>query len=252
MSREDDRTKVATWQKETAAMSPEEVVRWTAATFGAEVAFATSLGLEDQVLTDMIARSGAQIRLFTLDTGRLFPETYDLIERTEARYGMRIDVRFPNAGAVQDMVSAHGVNLFHRSVELRKHCCGVRKIQPLRDALAPLRAWVVGLRATQSITRSDLAVAEWDEGNGLVKVSPLVAWSTEQVTEYIRDNDVPYNPLHDQGFPSIGCACCTRAVKEGEDVRAGRWWWEEPEHKECGLHARPRNGVTPKGGTPDA
>ena len=226
------------WQRELSGRSPEDVLAWAAATFHGSVAFTTSLGLEDQVLTDMIARVAPGLSLFTLDTGRLFNETYDLIERTVQRYGLSIRICFPETEEVRDMVETDGVNLFRKSIELRKKCCAVRKVNPLKKELAPLDAWVVGLRAEQSVTRAELPVVTWDEGNDLVKISPLAAWSLDRVWEYIRREKVPYNPLHDQGFPSIGCASCTRAVEPGEDVRAGRWQWENPEHKECGLHGR--------------
>jgi phosphoadenosine phosphosulfate reductase len=232
------------WQAELAGKSAEEILAWAAAQFPGKIRFASSLGLEDQVLTDMIARAGLPISIFTLDTGRLFQETYELIERTQAKYNLPIEICFPDAAEVRSMVHEHGINLFRRSVELRKMCCGVRKIHPLKQALAGLDAWVVGLRREQSVTRTDMHAVEWDGGNGLVKVSPLIDWTEQQTRDYIKANKVPYNPLHDQGFPSIGCASCTRAVAPGEDIRAGRWWWEQPEHKECGLHGRP--GFGPK------
>jgi phosphoadenosine phosphosulfate reductase len=231
------------WQAELAGKSAEHVLAWAAAQFRGKIRFATSLGLEDQVLTDMIARAGLPIALFTLDTGRLFQETYDLIDRTRERYGIDIEICFPEADAVRAMVHEHGVNLFRKSVDLRKRCCGVRKIEPLRRAIAGQDAWIVGLRREQSVTRSEMRVVEWDGGNGLVKVSPLIDWTEPRVRDYVKNNKVPYNPLHDQNFPSIGCACCTRAVADGEDIRAGRWWWENPEQKECGLHGRPGFGA---------
>lgn len=227
------------WQDELAGAAPEAILRWAARTFPGRVTFATSLGIEDQALTAMLAESSAEIPVFTLDTGRLFEESYQLIERTEDRYSLPIQIMFPQREAVEAMVAEHGVNLFRKSVELRKHCCGVRKIEPLRRALAGHEAWITGLRREQSVTRGDLQAVEWDAGNGLVKINPLIDWTEQQVWDYVRAHDVPYNPLHDQGFPSIGCACCTRAIQPGEDVRAGRWWWEQPEHKECGLHSRP-------------
>jgi len=228
-----------TWQAELAGKSPGAILAWAAERFPGRIRFATSLGLEDQVLTDMIARAGLPIPLFTLDTGRLFQETYELIERTQSRYGIPIEICFPDAEEVRSMVHKHGINLFRQSVELRKMCCGVRKIHPMRKALAGMDAGAVGLRREQAVTRTELRAVDWDAGNGLVKISPLIDWNERQVREYIAAHGVPYNPLHDQGFPSIGCACCTRAVAPGEDIRAGRWWWEQPEHKECGLHGRP-------------
>lgn len=230
--------RIPDWNANLAGADPEAIIRWAGETFPGKVAFATSLGLEDQVLTDIIVRAAAEIRVFTLDTGRLFPETYDLIERTASRYGIDIHIRFPDADEVREMTAREGVNLFLKSVELRKECCRVRKIHPLRKELASLDAWIVGLRAEQSVTREGLDVVEWDEPNGLVKISPLAGWTLEEIEAYTQSHDVPCSPLHAKGFPSIGCACCTRAVGPGEDVRAGRWWWERPENKECGLHGR--------------
>lgn len=188
----------------------------------------------------MIADRHLSVGLFTLDTGRLFQDTYELIERTESRYGVKFRILFPHQSDVETMVARHGLNLFRQSVELRKECCRVRKVEPLRRALAGLDAWITGLRREQSLTRQTLEAVEWDAANGLVKINPLRDWSEAQVRDYIRARGVPYNPLHDQGFPTIGCACCTRAIRPGEDMRAGRWWWEAPEHKECGLHGAGR------------
>jgi phosphoadenosine phosphosulfate reductase len=228
--------RVPVWLAQARDLAPEAMLAWAAETFGPRVAFATSLGAEDQVLTEMIGRRQFAIPLFTLDTGRLFQETYELLQQTEARYGVRIRIMFPEAAAVERMVTEHGINLFRESVELRRKCCGIRKIEPLRRAFAGLDAWVCGLRRDQSVTRTDLQPVEWDAANGLVKISPLHDWTNDQVWAYLKQHDVPYNPLHDKGFLSIGCACCTRAVKPGEDIRAGRWWWETPDKKECGLH----------------
>ncbi len=229
---------IAEWQQNAENMSAAEIVRWAAEQFPGRIGFATSLGLEDQALLDIIASESLDIEVFTLDTGRLFPETYDLIEKTEKHYDLRIRAMFPDAQQVSEMVAADGINLFRQSIELRKKCCGVRKIAPLQTALKSYDAWIVGLRAEQSVTRLEMKSIEWDAGNGLVKVSPLTHWSEQQVRDYIAEKNVPYNPLHDAGFPSIGCASCTRAIEPGEDVRAGRWWWEMPEQKECGLHGR--------------
>jgi phosphoadenosine phosphosulfate reductase len=206
--------------------------------FPGRVAFASSLGLEDQVLTAMIVESKLDIPIFTLDTGRLFPETYDLIDRTSKRYGVTIHTYFPAAAEVEKMVDRDGVNLFRDSIEARKRCCEVRKILPLRRAQLELDAWVCGLRTGQGATRQKVEVVEWDNLADMVKINPLADWTEETVRDYVREHDVPYNPLHDQGFPSIGCAPCTRAVAEGEDARAGRWWWEAADHRECGLHHR--------------
>ncbi|MCX7049156.1 MAG: phosphoadenylyl-sulfate reductase [Candidatus Sumerlaeota bacterium] len=214
----------------------DAILEWAIATFGARLAFATSLGLEDQILTEMIAAHRPETKIFTLDTGRLFAETYDLIRRTESRYGLRIQVYFPDAVSVERLAAAYGINIHRESVELRKECCRARKIEPLRRALHGMDAWICGLRREQSVTRKENAAVEWDEHNGLIKVNPLIHWTDNQVRAYIRDHRIPYHPLHDQGYASIGCACCTRAIEPGEDARAGRWWWEHPEHKECGLH----------------
>ena len=184
----------------------------------------------------MICGIDATTRIFTLDTGRLFPETYSLIERTNMNYGIKIRLFFPDYREVEKMVSENGVNLFYESVEKRRMCCHIRKLEPLKRAFAGLKVWICGLRHEQSVTRTGNQVVEWDEGNGLLKVNPLIDWTEAQTWEYIKKNGVPYNALHDKGFPSIGCQPCTRAVKPGEDVRAGRWWWESPDHRECGLH----------------
>ena len=214
----------------------EEVVRWAADTFGQEIALASSFGAEDVVAIDMIAKVAPGIQVFTLDTGRLHDETYEVMERVRVKYDVVIQSYFPDREAVERLEREKGFYSFRESIENRKECCGIRKMEPLRRALSGMKAWMTGLRSEQAVTRAEMAVVEWDEGNGLAKVNPLIDWSEEQVWEYVRANDVPYNALHDRGFPSIGCAPCTRAIKPGEDVRAGRWWWENPENKECGLH----------------
>jgi phosphoadenosine phosphosulfate reductase len=216
----------------------EAILAYAATRFAGRVAFATSLGLEDQVLTAMIAEAKIDIPIFTLDTGRLYPETYDLIERTVRRYDLPINVYFPSAAEVEKMVARNGVNLFRNSVFERQLCCETRKVKPLRRAQVNLDAWVCGLRSGQGATRQKVEPAEWDSGPGLYKINPLATWDEARVLDYVRAHDVPYNPLHDAGFPSIGCAPCTRAVPEGEDARSGRWWWESAEHRECGLHQR--------------
>jgi phosphoadenosine phosphosulfate reductase len=216
----------------------ETVIRLAWETFGDKLVFATSLAAEDQVITDMIARNRWPITFVTLDTGRLFSETYELLAETERKYGIKIRVFFPERERVEAMVAKKGINLFYESVECRKECCHVRKIEPLKRALAPFTAWICGLRREQSVTRAAIQVVEDDVTHAMVKINPLVEWSEQQVWGYMSARQVPYNPLHDRGFPSIGCACCTRAVKRTEDIRAGRWWWEQPEHKECGLHVK--------------
>jgi phosphoadenosine phosphosulfate reductase len=219
--------------------SAEDVLAFCINKFGNKIGFATSMGAEDQVLTDMIAKISKQANIFTLDTGRLFPETYNLIDKTNKFYGIKINVFFPDYKEVEEMVREKGINLFYDSVENRERCCYLRKKVPLKRAFKGLDAWICGLRKDQSITRFNNQMVEWDEQHGLLKINPLIDWSEEQVWDYIRKHNVPYNDLHDKGFPSIGCQPCTRAIKPGEDVRAGRWWWEQPEKRECGLHNRP-------------
>jgi phosphoadenosine phosphosulfate reductase len=209
----------------------------------APAVLASSFGAEDMVLIDLIGRHVLPIRVFTLDTGRLHEETYALIDRVRDHYGLSIATHAPDAAALEAFVDANGVSPFYRSVELRRACCAVRKTAPLARALAGKGAWITGLRRAQSVTRSDVALEEFDAVHGIPKFSPLIDWSDGDVWDYLRTHGVPYNPLHDRGFPSIGCAPCTRAVAPGDDVRAGRWWWEHPEHKECGLHRRPAAGA---------
>ncbi len=200
--------------------------------------FANSLGAEDMVLTDLIVKEKLAIEIFSLDTGRLPLETYDLMARVLEHYGLKLKVFTPRAELLEPFVREHGINAFYDSVELRKGCCHVRKVEPLQRALAGKQAWITGMRAQQSATRDGLAVRSFDAGNGLEKFNPLADWSEKEVWAYIKQNGVPYNALHDKFYPSIGCAPCTRAVTPGEDVRAGRWWWENPETKECGLHVK--------------
>jgi phosphoadenosine phosphosulfate reductase len=218
--------------------SPEEILSWAASEFSDKLTFASSLGYEDQAITHMIATAKLNIPIFTLDTGRMFQETYSTMERTRERYGLNIEVFFPDYHEVEEMVTEHGPNLFYESIEFRKLCCRVRKTEPVKRALAGKAAWITGLRRTQSVTREELDVVMWDEENQLFKISPLAAWELQPLKDYISKFNIPYNPLHDKGFPSIGCLPCTRAVPEGGDVREGRWWWEDPDKKECGLHSR--------------
>lgn len=218
--------------------SPEEVLRYFLAEYKGKIALSSSLGLEDQVLTDLVVKIDPEARIFTLDTGRLFPETYSLIDKTNMKYNIKLEVFFPDFREVEKMVKSEGVNLFYAGIEQRKTCCRVRKLEPLKRAFEGLEVWICGLRREQSITRQDVRLVEWDEANGLIKLNPLIEFSEQQVWDYIKANTVPYNKLHDKGFPSIGCQPCTRAIQPGEDIRAGRWWWENPEHKECGLHSR--------------
>lgn len=203
-----------------------------------EITFANSLGAEDMVLTDIILREKLPIEIFSLDTGRLPAETYDLIAEVERTYSTRLKLFFPRNDTVESYVSSHGINAFYESIDLRKACCHMRKVEPLSRALAGKKAWITGMRAQQSATRSELPVRQFDESNRLEKLNPLSDWSEQETWAYIRMHDVPYNKLHDQFYPSIGCAPCTRAVAMGEDIRAGRWWWEDPTSKECGLHVK--------------
>jgi phosphoadenosine phosphosulfate reductase len=214
----------------------EEILEKVIVLFGNKITFATSLGAEDQVITYMISKIDKSANIITLDTGRVFPETYELLHRTVNRYGINIKSYYPDTTQVEEMVNTKGINLFYESIENRKLCCHIRKIVPLRRALQGMDAWITGLRREQSVTRTDLKIVEWDDANGLIKINPLLEWSETQVWEYIKSKNIPYNKLHDQGFPSIGCQPCTRAIEKGEDLRAGRWWWEMPDSKECGLH----------------
>jgi phosphoadenosine phosphosulfate reductase len=213
-----------------------EVLNYFISNYKGKIRFASSFGVEDQILTQMIHHLQKEIKIFSLDTGRLFPETYDLIDKTRKRYKLDISVYFPNDGEVETMVNTKGINLFYHSIENRKLCCGVRKIKPLHRALKGLDVWISGLRREQSPTRSDVKLVEWDELNGLIKINPLIEWTEKEAWDYVQKNNIPYNILHDHGFLSIGCQPCTRAIKEDEESRAGRWWWEDPDTKECGLH----------------
>jgi len=204
--------------------------------FPGAVTFSTSFSYEDQVITDLISKSNTDVSVFTLDTGRQFNETYSTWSRTIEKYGLTINAFYPEEAKLEEFVTNNGPNAFYESVELRKSCCYIRKVVPLKKALQGMSVWVTGLRAQHSPDRSDLQILEWDEGNQIIKYNPLLHWGTEEVRAYIDENNVPYNSLHDKGFVSIGCAPCTRAIKPGEDFRAGRWWWEDASKKECGLH----------------
>lgn len=243
MKREEKIALAAAKNAELLALGREEgtqaAIRWALGTFGRRAALSSSLSFEDQTVTQlMVATDKEHTRIFTLDTGRQFQENYELIDRTEMTYGIRIEVFFPDFRKVQEMVRAHGINLFYDSIELRHLCCNVRKIEPLKRALEGVEVWITGLRRSQSVTRANMQMVEYDADDDVLKLNPLVLWSEQDVKEYVRANAIPYNKLHDQGFPSIGCQPCTRAVRDGEDVRAGRWWWEDPDKRECGLHAR--------------
>lgn len=217
--------------------SPQEVVKWALDTFKEKIALASSFSAEDVAIIHMMVQVNPKARIFTLDTGRLNQETYDVMDKIREKYGARIEVMFPQREAVEQMVREKGLNLFYHSIENRKLCCGIRKVEPLGRALASLDAWITGLRREQVVTRAAVKKVDFDPTQrGIVKVNPLADWTWQQTMDYVKENGIPYNVLHDQGYPSIGCAPCTRAIKPGEDFRAGRWWWEQPEQKECGLH----------------
>ncbi|GGC68444.1 phosphoadenosine phosphosulfate reductase [Pedobacter quisquiliarum] len=216
--------------------TPVETLQAIAAAYPGRVIFSTSFGWEDQVISHMIFKHNIPIQVFTLETGRLFPETYYVWNRTLEIYRKPILAYYPNQELLEEMVSTKGPNSFYDSVENRKQCCGIRKLEPLKRALSGNDVWITGIRAEQSLNRHDMQAIEWDEQNNLIKYHPIFSWSLEEVKAYIKENNIPYNPLHDRGFPSIGCAPCTRAVQPGEDFRAGRWWWEDASKKECGLH----------------
>ena len=202
------------------------------------IALASSFGVEDQVLTDILIKLDPAVKIFTLDTGRLSEETYTVMDQTNRKYGINVQVYCPDRTSLEKLYQMQGINGFKESVENRKMCCQVRKMEPLGRALEGLDVWITGLRRAQSPTRETMQLIEWDESNKLIKLNPLIDWDEERVWDYIKTYKVPYNALHDQGYPSIGCAPCTRPIREGEDIRAGRWWWENPEHKECGLHLK--------------
>ena len=221
------------------AAPAEEILRWGLDTFAPRIALSASFGSpEGMVLLDMMHTiDPARTRVFTIDTGRLHQETYDLMDRVRTRYEVEVEVYFPRPEAVQAMVRQHGLNLFYDSVDLRRKCCGIRKVEPLDRALADLDAWIAGLRPDQSVTRGDVRAVEIDEVHGgRIKLNPLVGWTREDVMAYVERNHVPVNRLHDQGYPSVGCVPCTRSIQPGEDERAGRWWWETADQRECGIH----------------
>ena len=234
----DIKKQIESWNEELQNSSAKEIVKFFAEYFGDKIALSSSLGLEDQVLTQILTEISPKTKIFSLDTGRLFPETYDLIDLTAKKYKTKIKVYSPDAQDVEKMVEEHGMNLFFDSIENRKLCCGIRKLKPLARALNGLDAWITGLRRDQSVTRIDMQIVEWDENNGLIKINPLINWTEKDVWDYINEYKIPYNPLHKKGFASIGCQPCTRAIEEGEVIRAGRWWWENPDTKECGLHQK--------------
>lgn len=206
--------------------------------FSDAIVFSTSFGKEDQVITHELTKFKNQISIFTLDTGRLFEETYEVFHRTISKYKIQIDTFYPNQDSVQKLVTEKGPYSFYDSVENRKECCFIRKIEPLKRAIKNKKIWITGLRKEQSENRSDMQMVEWDEANQIIKIHPIFNWTEKEVDDFVSENNIPVNALHKKGFPSIGCSPCTRAVEAGEDFRAGRWWWETSK-KECGLHELP-------------
>ncbi len=233
-----DSNQIEQWNRRFENSEPEELLKFFLKEFKGKIALSSSMSIEDQVLTEMVINIEPETRIFTLDTGRLFPETYDLIDRTSKKYKKNIEVYFPESNDVEKMVREKGMNLFYSSIENRKYCCDIRKLRPLARAMKSLDVWITGLRREQSVTRVDMKTVEWDENNNLLKLNPLINWTEDRVWERIKERNIPYNPLHKKGYVSIGCQPCTRAILPGEDPRAGRWWWENPETRECGLHKR--------------
>ncbi len=216
-----------------------EIIKWAIIRFGAKnITFASSMGIEDQILTQMLRQINKDVSIFTIDTGRLHQQTYTLMDQTMEKFDFKYEVLFPNQQDIEGLTSKQGLNSFYESIEKRKNCCYLRKVKPLKRKLSTVTAWICGLRREQSVTRDDLKNIEWDENFNLVKLNPLIDWTDEQVWDYINSNQTPINPLHNEGYISMGCVPCTRTIRAGEDARAGRWWWESPEHKECGLHKR--------------
>lgn len=217
-------------------LDAKEIISYLNETYGKDAVFSTSFGIEDQVITHLLSEVGRNIDIFTLETGRLFPETYKVWSRTLEKYELPIKAYYPATDRVEKMVSTKGPSSFYNSVEDRKECCGIRKIEPLHRAVKGYKVWITGIRAEQSPNREDMRAVEYDAANNILKIHPLFHWTLAEVEAYIKAHQVPYNLLHDKGFPSIGCQPCTRAIAPGEDFRAGRWWWEDTSKKECGLH----------------
>lgn len=227
---------IAQIKHDIAGLAAADIIRYIQQHFGAEAVFSTSFGIEDQVITHLLAEAKSKAEIFTLETGRLFPETYYVWNRTLERYSLPIKAYYPQTAAVEELLSTKGPSSFYESVENRKECCYIRKIEPLHRAIKGFKVWITGIRAEQSANREDMSAVEWDEVNNIIKIHPLFDWTLADVEQFLKSNGIPYNPLHDKGFPSIGCQPCTRAVQPGEDFRAGRWWWEDKSKKECGLH----------------
>lgn len=231
-------TEIIQLNREIQSLSQEEALSLLVQGYHQTTVFSTSFSMEDQVITHLIARQQLPVTVFTLDTGRLFPETYSVWSRTLEFYGIGITAYSPDTITIEKFVREKGPNAFYESVELRQNCCAIRKVEPLKRALAGKKLWITGLRKEHSAGRKNLSPLEWDNSNQILKYHPLLDWTTAAVKEFVNKNGIPYNPLHDKGFVSIGCAPCTRAIREGEDLRAGRWWWEDTSKKECGLHSK--------------
>lgn len=225
---------------------PAEAIKILSTEFKGSSVFSTSFSIEDQVIADMILSNQLAVKIFTLDTGRMFPETYSTWTRTLEKYSTQITAYYPDGLALQSFIKEKGPNSFYESVENRKECCHIRKVEPLQRALKGMKLWITGIRAEHSPNRHNMQPIEWDAANTIFKFHPILNWTTEQVRQYIRQKDIPYNPLHDKGFISIGCAPCTRAIQAGEDFRAGRWWWEDSSKKECGLHVHEESIIKDK------
>ncbi|WP_037502596.1 phosphoadenylyl-sulfate reductase [Sphingobacterium deserti] len=213
-----------------------DIIRYIEQQFGNTAVFSTSFGIEDQVVTHLLAEAKSEASIFTLETGRLFPETYYVWNRTLEKYKLPIKAYYPNTEAVENLLTTKGPSSFYESVDNRKECCYIRKIEPLHRAINGFKVWITGIRAEQSANREGMSAVEWDAANNIIKIHPIFDWTLADVEAFLKSNSIPYNPLHDKGFPSIGCQPCTRAVQPGEDFRAGRWWWEDTSKKECGLH----------------
>ena len=233
------KNKIPQITEQSGVLSIDELLLQLSNQFSGEVIFSTSFSYEDQIVTHKILSADLPIKIFTLDTGRLFPETYSVWNATNEKYNTHIKAFYPDHSLLGDFVAEKGPNSFYESVENRKGCCYIRKVEPLKRALKGNSVWVTGLRAEHSIDRHSMPQVEWDETNNIIKYHPLLHWTFDEVKQYISENKIPYNPLHDRGFVSIGCAPCTRAIKPGEDFRAGRWWWEDATKKDCGLHTLP-------------
>jgi len=225
-------------QEEFDNKSANEVLKFASNNFKGKIALASSFGAEDVVLIDLVSKIGPTTAIFTIDTGRLNEETYEVMEEIRKKYGIKIKIYFPKKENVEKLEREKGFFSFRESIENRKECCNIRKVEPLKRALSGFKAWITGLRKEQIVTRRDIHKIEIDEANKIIKFNPLADWTYNQVWDYIKKNKIPYNKLHNKNFPSIGCEPCTRAIKKGEDLRAGRWWWEQPEQKECGLHIK--------------